>query len=341
MIYFNDNEPFVCEWLRNLYPESVVDESDIESISSQNLQAFNQCHFFAGVGGWRYALELAGWPWWRKVWSGSCPCQPFSIAGEGKGTDDRRHAWPSFRKLIRKYLPATIFGEQVASPDGRRWLARVRFDLEEMGYAVGAADLCAASVAAPHARQRLFWVANAKAPGPQISGQCGTLEKEEIRRSRLQRFEQRAGDGKKLADSVGFVQRTGSNVEGFEGSIRGRDSNRPVVNNDSPGPQGHDRDENRSDQPGRLKENPFRSDRYTIVDCLDGKRRRVPCPESGIQPLAYGIPRAMGKGRAKNEKLVISSARTSRIGQIKGYGNAIVPELAAEFIRAFLETESS
>src|SRR5690606_40978082 len=57
--------------------------------------------------------------------------------------------------------PPIIFGEQVASKDGRLWLTGVRSDLEALGYAVGAADLCAAGVGAPHIRQRLYWLADA------------------------------------------------------------------------------------------------------------------------------------------------------------------------------------
>ncbi len=97
----------------------------------------------------------------RLVWTGSCPCQPFSCAGKQKGTQDERHLWPEFRRLITECHPPIIFGEQVASKLGREWLAGVRADLEALGYAVGAADLCAAGATAPHLRQRLYWVADA------------------------------------------------------------------------------------------------------------------------------------------------------------------------------------
>ena len=46
------------------------------------------------------ALRLAGWPDDRPVWTGSCPCQPFSAAGEGKAADDERHLWPDWFPLI-------------------------------------------------------------------------------------------------------------------------------------------------------------------------------------------------------------------------------------------------
>ncbi len=167
MNYYNENEPKAAEWLRalvdvGLIPEGEVDERSIADVEPGDLEGYRQCHFFAGIGGWSYALELAGWDESRPVWTGSCPCQPFSAAGKRRGTDDARHLWPEFARLIGECSPPVVFGEQVASKAGREWLSGVRADLEALGYGVGAADLCAASAGAPHIRQRLFWVADAK-----------------------------------------------------------------------------------------------------------------------------------------------------------------------------------
>jgi DNA (cytosine-5)-methyltransferase 1 len=170
MNYYNEFDKFAANWLRELIkegliPDGRVDERDMRDVKPSDLDGFTSCHFFAGIGGWAYALRLAGWPDDRPVWTGSCPCQPFSAAGQGKGTDDDRHLWPAFRWLIAnaKRTPSVIFGEQVASKAGREWLSGVRLDLEAMGYAVGAADLCAAGIGAPHIRQRLWWVVHSKA----------------------------------------------------------------------------------------------------------------------------------------------------------------------------------
>lgn len=144
-----------------MIPKGEVDERSIREIEPSDLKGFVQCHFFAGVGGWSFALDLAGWPADRPVWTGSCPCQPFSSAGRRAGASDERHLWPVWYGLIQERRPSTVLGEQVESADGRPWLAGVRADLELLGYAVGAADLCAASVGAKHVRQRLWWVADA------------------------------------------------------------------------------------------------------------------------------------------------------------------------------------
>lgn len=161
---YNEIDPFCCEWLSalsdagHIAPGDVVEKS-VAELTKADLAGYNQVHLFAGTGLWSHALKLAGVPDEDCVWTGSCPCQPFSSAGEQKGFGDERHLWPDFARLIDECLPPIIFGEQVASKLGREWLAHVRADLEGMGYAVGAADLCAASVGAPHIRQRLFWFA--------------------------------------------------------------------------------------------------------------------------------------------------------------------------------------
>ena len=162
--YYNENDPFAAQWLRNLIvsghiPAGDVDDRDIQEVTPDDLKGYTQCHFFAGIGGWPYALKLAGWPDDRPVWTGSCPCQPLSSAGQRKGHADQRHLWPAFQSLIAQSSPTVVFGEQVESKDGREWFAAVRADLEATGYACGCADLCAASAGAPHIRQRLFWVA--------------------------------------------------------------------------------------------------------------------------------------------------------------------------------------
>lgn len=163
---YNDNEPFVCDWLEDLINHGLiapgrVDRRSIADLTPADLAGPGQRHFFAGIGGWSYALRIAGVPDDATVWTGSCPCQPLSDAGQRRGFLDPRHLWPAWFALIRECRPPIVFGEQVASKLGLEWLDLVCADLEGHGYTVGAADLCAASVGAPHIRQRLFFVAYA------------------------------------------------------------------------------------------------------------------------------------------------------------------------------------
>ena len=160
--WYNDTDPYAARWLQNLIDAGhiapgVVDARDIRNISPDELKGYTQLHFFAGIGGWSLALRQAGWPDDRPVWTGSCPCQPFSNSGQQKAFDDDRHLWPIWFNLIKTLKPATIFGEQVAAKTALAWLDLVSADLENAGYAVGAADLCAAGVGTPHIRQRLWF----------------------------------------------------------------------------------------------------------------------------------------------------------------------------------------
>ena len=318
--YYNENDPYAAEWLRNLIAagliaEGVVDDRSIAEVTGAELAAFDQCHFFAGIGGWPLALRLAGWGDSRPVWTGSCPCQPFSAAGRGLGESDPRHLWPEFRRLIAECRTPTVFGEQVASAAGREWLARVRADLEGLAYAVGAADLCAASAGAPHIRQRLWWVAD--------NGGAGQREQ---RRGELL-------DGHRPA--CGYDAHGCGEVCGLEHAARdGRQQWRPESGGWSAesrcgesglgdasgtrleigvGDGGIRRDQRRTPEGQAAQLSSAWSDSIWLP-CADGKARRI---EPSIKPLAHGIP--------------------NRVGRLRAYGNAIVPQVAAEFIQAFEE----
>lgn len=281
-VYYNENDKKTAAWLRELVKagliaKGVVDGRGIQEVVPADLRGFTQCHFFAGIGGWSYALRLAGWPDDRPIWTGSCPCQPFSSAGKRKGTQDERHIWPEFRRLIRECKPTIAFGEQVASADGREWLSGVRIDLEALGYEVGAADLCAASVRSPHKRQRLYWAAN---------------NNNNARFQGYRRFE---------------LEPISERWQGTEGHDF---SDSPLA----------DANRNRTIRYPREEigagitqwAEPF----CRSVLCTDGKNRRIPI-EPSFFPMADGIP--------------------ARVVRLRGYGNAIVPQVAAEFIKAYLE----
>lgn len=201
--YYNEIDPFAAQWLRNLIAAGHiaagdVDERSIVDVQPDDLRGYDQCHFFAGIGIWSLALRLAGWPDDRPVWTGSCPCPPFSAAGKRQACPccasrllvwcprrtgyaicsdcghawlaDARHLWPELWRLIAVCRPPRVFGEQVASSEGLVWLSGVRGSLEICRYAVGASDIPAAGCGAPHIRQRLFWVADAHGWQPREAG---------------------------------------------------------------------------------------------------------------------------------------------------------------------------
>ncbi|WP_295537897.1 DNA cytosine methyltransferase [uncultured Pseudacidovorax sp.] len=163
--YYNEHNKYAAAWLRNLIAAGhiapgVVDERSIEDVRPRDLDGFTQCHFFAGIGIWSLALRRAGWPDERPVWTGSCPCQPFSKAGKGAGFADERHLWPAFFHLISERRPPVILGEQVASKDADPWIDLVQADMESLGYPFGCVPFPAAGVGAPHIRDRNYWMAH-------------------------------------------------------------------------------------------------------------------------------------------------------------------------------------
>jgi DNA (cytosine-5)-methyltransferase 1 len=381
--YYNEIDPFAAAWLRSLIAAGHiapgdVDERSITDVSPDDLVGYGQCHFFAGIGGWSLALRLAGVPDDEPVWTGSCPCQPFSVAGLGKGTDDARHLWPEFRRLIAERRPSSVFGEQVASGPGRSWLAAVRLDLEALGYGVGAADLCAAGVGAPHVRQRLWWggvrVADAdgrhaRAERQQRGGEHGQqpadagvargghrgawAEVDRLADADQQRRHWvdtllRAGAGGWDAAGVLEVAGSGGADRLAHAHLQPRDEGCPVGggrdlggdaepraglgcggvagglgDSHDPRPQGRSGGRDGADElpagapgVGREGSRPSHVDWQDAdwLGCRDGQWRPV---EPGSRPLVDGVP--------------------ARVGRLRGYGNAIVPEVAAAFVSAFLE----
>ena len=375
-VVYNEIDPFAAEWLRALVrgghiADGGVDERSVVDLRAVDVAGATQFHAFAGIGVWSYALRLAGWPDDRPVWTGSCPCQPFSSAGKRGGFDDERHLWPAWFRLIRECRPPVIFGEQVASKDGLAWLDAVYADLEAEGYAVGAVDLCAAGVGAPHIRQRLFFVAervgNAERAGLEghaghgddaggralpsgpvaqaggavgladnddagcelggatrvhAYGPCGNdaarcgadgrlADADEGQRGRLAdgkgcKFD-RAQTGWQQGDSE--PQSGGADGRLADAMHTGRPEGWSVAGNGQASGHG------RNSRPGPTNGHWRAAD---WLGCRDGKWRPV---EPGTFPLAHGA--------------------SARVGRLRGYGNAIVAQAAAEVIRAFIAVDAA
>lgn len=346
--YYNEFDPYAAQWLRNLIARGLiapgdVDERSITEVQPDDLRGYEQCHFFAGIGGWSYALRLAGWADDRPVWTGSCPCQPFSAAGAQRGSDDERHLWPAFFRLIRELRPARVYGEQVAGAAGLAWLDHVCADLEDAGYAAAAADLCAAGAGAPHIRQRLYWMADPTEPG---RGEQSRRDGGENRRP--------AAEPGRLRDAGAVAYTDGRNA-GTEGQQRGGEHRQQPENGCSglladAAARGFGIDGSASRAPGHAAQRDsacglgdagsaglpaceqqelpgaHRDDEGRAVEqsdgswadlewlrCSDGKARPT---QPGLFPLAHGIP--------------------NRVGRLRAYGNAIVPQVAAAFVTASL-----
>lgn len=315
--YYNEFDPYAATWLRNLVDAGLiargeVDTRSIVDVRPGELAGYTQCHFFAGIGGWSYALRLAGWPDDRPVWTGSCPCQPFSLAGAQKGFDDSRHLWPEFKRLIAECRPPVVFGEQVAS--ATEWLGLVRGDLEEMGYAVGAMPIQAASAGADHLRDRYWFVADADDAGSQGR--------------RL--LPERAGQRPAGADGVAEGERGREVLGHVEGQTgRGQDAGYA-----SPRCEDDDVANPSGDGAGRGTRGSAGAQGKTFG--IDGGSPR-PGPPAGIHGETEWVIGADGKARrVKSGVRLLAHGVPARVGKLRGFGNAIDPRPAREFIGAYM-----
>jgi DNA (cytosine-5)-methyltransferase 1 len=157
---------------------------------------------FSGIGGFDLASEWMGWenvfhcewnPFGQKVlkhyWpmaesfeditksdftkyantidilTGGFPCQPFSHAGQRKGTDDERYLWGEMLRAIQEIKPKYVVAENVfgiTTLDGGLVFNQVCIDLEGEGYEVQPFIIGAASKNAPHKRERCWFIAHTK-----------------------------------------------------------------------------------------------------------------------------------------------------------------------------------
>lgn len=289
--YYNEFDPKAAAWLRELIKAGHiatgdVDERSIVDIRPADLVEYTQCHFFAGIGVWSYALRQAGWPDDRPVWTGSCPCQPFSAAGKGEGFADERHLWPHFHWLIQNCRPAVVFGEQVASKDGLGWLDLVQSDLEGSGYASGAVDTCAAGFGAPHIRQRLFWVAHANSGRSQSGSEL--CQSDYCFNGSEKRGLAHAGSRRSETGLSEPIERQEGNAGEYD------DSSRQLIG----------RETAPTSSPTRPT-NGLWSDADWLF-CRDGKWRPV---EPGTFPLAHGAAARVGRLRGYGNAIVAPAAQ--------------------------------
>jgi DNA (cytosine-5)-methyltransferase 1 len=168
--------------------------------------------------------------------------------------------------------------------------------LEASGYTTAAIDLCAASVGAPHIRQRLFWLADSAR-----SSWFGSIGRDNKRNN--------SGRGGSLS-KLDHSKSNGRIKWGTESS------GRSFIGSSELGNSNDSRSQGRELQSGECgdQRSPWTSS--IAIQCTDGKARPI---ESSIFPLAHGIP--------------------NRVGLLRGAGNAIVPQVAAEVIRAYMELQ--
>lgn len=364
--YYNEIDPFAAQWLRNLIKLGViadgdVDERSILDVQAEDLRGYDQHHFFAGIGTWSWALRQAGWADDRPVWTGSPPCQPFSVAGAKRGVEDERHLAPAWINLVREFQPSVIFGEQVAAAIRHGWLDDLQDELEAEDYSCGATVLPACSVGAPHLRQRLWFVAERMADSSgygylasEDRGSTGESEEE----GRLFQSE-RACTLSRMGDTS--TQRLeGHSWYGDRDSKQERDSteqDRPATETGSTGRMANSRHsfdrggcdlgctdgeddctqgEDEASSQGREGEERIRQ----VTESSDGSdvnRGHTSKADSFWSDIDWLFCRD-GKWRpVEPSTFPLVDGTPERMGRIRGYGNGIVAPLAQTFIEAYME----
>ncbi|EBY1362655.1 DNA cytosine methyltransferase [Salmonella enterica subsp. enterica serovar Senftenberg] len=344
--YYNEIDSYAAQWLRNLIAgghiaPGEVDERSIEDVTPDDLRGFTQCHFFAGIGVWSHSLRLAGWPDDKPVWTGSCPCQPFSAAGKGDGFADERHLWPAFFHLISECRPQHVFGEQVAAGNANVWFDLVQADLEGVGYTFGLVPFTSAGIGAPHIRERAYWVAHASSKHESSAGnETGVATR--LRSSSTDGLADTSGERLNRIDSLLQREESGRVTEGVL-EVAGYSASGGMGNADNSRLEGHVRDDSAAGwerttgsvaeaglHSRPLEVNGFWRDADWLF-CRDGQWRPV---ESGTFPLVARFAKSLGHGKSSLRAM----AGRNRTGRLKGYGNAINAQAAAAFIGAYMET---
>jgi DNA (cytosine-5)-methyltransferase 1 len=341
-VYYNENDPRMAAWLKEaikmkLIAPGEVDTRSIKDVDSADIKPFTQHHFFAGIGGWSYALKQAGWDDDREVLTGSCPCTPFSTAGQQQGFDDPRHLSPDMVRLIRELRPRTIFGEQVASEGALQWWDLVASDLEAENYSTTAMDLPAASIGAFHQRSRLFWVAQRLAD---------TNEPKSTRS-----FTSSSSQGVPANERESVLESNGSPPTWDDDNtiwLPGQDGNyRPTHREINPlvGVAAMDAEQIgvelarslRGLVPGRNIRERRQNARTAARRILAQQNRGA--VKSRIVALADGVSAGVGHRSHQSAPTVaeVQNSQEARIMRLKGYGNAIDARVAIEFITTFME----
>jgi len=329
MAYYNEIDPFCCEVLRariadGRLPSGQVDGRDVREVQPDEIPA-GQVHLFAGIGGFAYAARLAGLPDDFDIWTAGFPCQDISTAGKGAGLSGTRSGL--FFEIVRflrgvERRPAWVLLENVPALRTRGF-DRVADEMEAVGYTVGQVVVGAWAVGAPHKRDRVWIV-------------CGLVH------SAVKRLGRGGADGP--GESAGLL---GAGLESD-----GRLLANPRCK------YGRTRGEVAGEHEAAGRNPPCSIDAErscTVADatgfrCTQHPERKYQAPpgERRLQELGSGWPSRPGEPQHEWEaarllelplgglvdgipaRLVRHANRES----LKAYGNSVVPQVAAEVMKA-------
>lgn len=238
--------------------------------------------------------------------TGGFPCQPFSNAGKRKGKEDDRDLWPEMLRVIKGCRPTWVIGENVAGFIGME-LDRSISDLEGEGYAVQAFDIPAVAVDAPHLRHRIWIVAYRESIG------IGRLSVQPAKGRLASKGSKPHGRGKDVSDTD-RIRRDSRRIpeqrearEERTGQTTGR-RRKDVADSSESGLQG--RFVKSDEKEGREKQ---------------GRSHRLRSRSRGGDYCKWAAEPKLGR---------VAHGIPSRVDRVKSLGNSIVPQVAAEIMRA-------
>jgi len=281
------------------------------------------------------------------ILTGGFPCQPYSSAGKRLGKEDDRHLWPEMLRAIREIAPKYVVGENVyglLNWNGGLVFNEVQADLEAEGYEVQPCVLPAAAVNAPHRRDRVWFVAyaNERTTGPSRTSR-------ETKSDWSENNDEQSCGRKQTEQRIGCsnVLRTDTNANDNRTLGKSRENE-----GESKGERLQER--NKVQQP--KEPNTIRPENAEVS--TDTERKRQPKqrqPERSLHKETSGewkaswayydgrwptqSPICSGNDGISNQLDGITFPKW-RQESIKGYGNAIVPQVAYLIFKALMETEA-
>jgi DNA-cytosine methyltransferase len=178
------------------------------------------------------------------VITGGFPCQPFSVAGRQKGTDDNRYLWPEMFRLIKEVKPEFVIGENVQGlinlQDGMV-LRQVQDELEGEGFEVQCFLIPASGIGAWHRRNRVWIVGHSK--------HNGLLAAEKRSRDKKINGGTQEGQNQTIESERTSRSRNDEDVSNTKRKrLEGHDEHSPTISRENEGTQFRSKDSSRSDQ---------------------------------------------------------------------------------------------
>ena len=259
-----------------------------------------------------------------EIITGGFPCQPFSVAGSRKGTDDNRHLWPEMFRIIKEFKPRWVIGENVRGivsiQDGLVF-ETVCTDLESEGYEVQTFNIPAVGVGAPHKRERIWIVANSR---------CS------IRREQSSRNSESIGSGTfketerstDTSEITGSSERTETMANSNTGNVEaGRERQGGICREDTS--EGQSNNATGSSEV-MANTNSERQQEQCRPKSIQEEGNELECSSSQSGGNFWDIEPDVGR---------VVNGLPGRVHRLKGLGNAIVPQIAEEIGRAIMKAE--